>query len=191
MHYLRADWKRLRGFVRRPGRGTLMLAGGLIVFFAAYGWFLDYQENRVKTYFSDLRNSDPELYLNEVSKVVGFERYLEQYRAIKGYDIYRGDVPSFLLGRWALFDQPKRVSDAYFADTCVDSIAFEDGLIKISNGRIRRRAASYELNNDTVLVKLDNKSVMKVKLVSYGVRLHHIELTPPGAHRLRYGYLCK
>lgn len=191
MDYVLADMKRVRVLVNGRNRGWLLLAAGVIAFFVAYAGFLGYQEQRVKASFAELRNSDPELYLNEISKVIGFQRYLEEYRIIKAYEIYREDVPSFLLGRWALFDAPKRVSDVYFAERCIDSIAFEDRLVRITRQTTSFHDAQYQLSGQTVMVRLDGQTEMPVKLVSYGVRLHHIELTPPGASGTRYGYLCK
>lgn len=172
-------------------RGGLLFAAGLIAFFAAYAWFLGYQEQRVRASFAELRNSNPELYLNEIGKVVGFERYLAEFRVLKGYQVHREDVPSFLLGRWALFPDPKRVSDVYFAETCIDSIAFEDRLVRISRETTTLHEARYRLQGSTVSVRIADFGEMPVELVSYGVRLHHIELTPPGASGRRYGYLCK
>lgn len=180
------------GIVRgRRARTGMLMAAGLVAFFAVYTWFLGYQEARVKEIFAGLRTSNPDLYLTELSKVVGFDRYLREYRSLKGYDRFRSDVPPFLLGRWALFPEAKRVSDFYFADNCINSIIFEDGFVKTSGEVTAIHAVDYRLDGNTVTLQLHDGANVPVTLVSYGVRLHHVELTLPGFPGTRYGYLCK
>lgn len=175
----------------RSRRKGLLFAVGIVAFFAAYTWLLDYQEAGVKAHLAELRMSNPDLYLSQIRTVVTFEQYLADYRTLKDYQNFRGAVPEFLLGRWALFPEAKRVSDFYFADNCTNSVAFEDGLVKTVGELISSNAAQYRLDGTTVTLKTQLAGEFAVNLVSYGVRLHHIELTMPGYDGPRYGYLCK
>jgi hypothetical protein len=176
---------------RRRGLKELVFAIGLAAFFAAYTSFLDYQENQVRLRMEELRSGDPDTYLSQVRTIIPFDRYIEEYRMVKGYGELRAVVPSFLLGRWALFADAKRVSDSYLADDCTDSIAFEDGRAKAAGEVAWIKEARYRLDGSTVIVELQNIGEIPVRLVSYGERLHHIEFDLPGYDGRRYGYLCK
>jgi len=176
---------------RRQVRAGIWLSVALLVFFAAYSWFLSYQEARARAYLAELRDRQPDVYLSELSRVAGFDRYLEEFRVLKGYDGFRPDVPSFLFGRWALFPEAKRVGDSYFADTCLNSIAFEDGFVKLAGQAEGLLSVDYRLDGGAVTLRLADFGEVAAHLVSYGVRLHHIELRLPGYEGLSYGYLCK
>jgi len=172
-------------------RKAAVFAVGIAVFFAAYTWLLDYQEAHVKAHLAELRTTDPDRYLSQIQTVVTFEQYLAEYGALKGYDQFRNAVPPFLLGRWALFPEPKRVSDSYVANECSNSISFQDGLVKISGEVVLSRLAKYRLDGTMVLLQLQPAADIAIRIVSYGNRLHHLELDLPGFDGPRYGYLCK
>jgi len=177
--------------VGRRSRKGVLLAIGLVVFFAGYTWFLDYQEAQVRQRLGELRGSNPDRYLNQIRTVVPFDKYLAEYSKLKGYAEYRESVPPFLLGRWALFPEAKRVGDSYLADECIDTIAFEDARVKMSGAVASTHAAKYRLDGSDVIVQLQDGTDVAVRLVSYGERLHHVELDPPGYDGRRFGYLCK
>lgn len=180
------------GFVwSRRRRKGLTLILGLVLFFAAYAWLLDYQEAQVRQRLEELRASDPDRYLAQIRTVVTFDRYIAEYRKLKGYDKFRPEVPPFLLGRWALFPKAKRVSDVYIADDCTNSVAFENGMI-VTIGEVgSKHGAEYRLDGSAVTLLLSDVHDVPVWLISYGERLHHIELTLPGYDGKRFGYLCK
>jgi len=134
---------------RRQVRAGIWLSVALLVFFAAYSWFLSYQEARARAYLAELRDSQP-------------------------------DVP-----------EAKRVGDSYFADTCLNSIAFEDGFVKLAGKAEGLLSVDYRLDGGAVTLRLADFGEVAAHLVSYGVRLHHIELRLPGYEGLSYGYLCK
>lgn len=175
----------------RRQRLTALGIGIAILAFAAYTVFLTYADRAAKTHYAELRGTEPDLYLSEIRKALGYSRFLEEYRTLKGYDRNQAIVPPFLLGRWALFDAPKRVSDLYYPGTCLNSIEIEDGRIRVLGDKSSEHAATYRMDGDTVTATLADAEPMAIRLVAYGAHLHHIELQPPGYGQTAYGYLCK
>ncbi len=168
------------------------IAGTLVavVCIAAYASFLGYEEQRVRAHFAELRATDPERYLAEFRRVAGFTPFLAEFRDLEGYDRFRSEVPAFLLGRWALFTEPKRVGDLYAADICTEAVSLETGVMRVSGPHPGTYPARYRLDGDRAVLRVGDREV-PVRLVSYGLFLHHIELVPPGYDRIRYGYLCR
>lgn len=162
-----------------------------VLAFAAYVVFLSYANRSAKAHYAQLRDTHPDLYLSEIRKALGFDHFLSEFRTMKGYDKVRETVPPFLLGRWALFAEPKRVSDLYYPATCLNSIEIEDGKVRMLGAHAATRPATYRLDGDVVTAALGDGEAMKIRLVAYGAHLHHIELQPPGYGRTEYGYLCK
>jgi len=180
----KVNWRRTKGeTVGIILLGVLMLAG--------YIWFLNHQEARAEKYFQALRRSAPDTYLNEIRQVSGFEFYLTEYAALKGFDKYRSLVPDFMIGRWSLVDAPKRVSDSYEAVACPTSLLFENGRVTFPSDQPRSQPAQFRLDRKFLDVKQTDGTVIAVRLVSSGVHLHHIELTLSGGDAVVYGYTCK
>lgn len=175
---------------RRGPRGRIAGALIAVVCITAYASFLDYEEQRVRAYFATLRANDPERYLAEFRRVAGFAAFLAEFRDVEGYGRFRPEVPAFLLGRWALFAEPKRVGDLYAADICTEAISLETGVMRVSGPRPGTYPVRYRLDGDRAVLQIKGGEV-PVRLVSYGLFLHHIELVPPGYDSLRYGYLCR
>jgi hypothetical protein len=169
----------------------MILSAVILVVFAAYLVFLTYAERQAEAHHAALRATAPDRYLEETRQALGYDHFLQEFRELKGYDAWHETVPSFLLGRWALFDEAKRVSDLYFPASCLDAVAIEDGRIKLLGENAASHAAEYRLDGNTVTARLADGRELPIRLVAYGVRLHHIELTPPGYEKAVYGYLCK
>ncbi|MDQ7080142.1 MAG: hypothetical protein Q9M41_05675, partial [Paracoccaceae bacterium] len=173
--------------LRNIGLGILLS----LVIIAGYGWFLTTQEVRVRSYLADLRKNDPNAYLVRIKQIAGFNEFLDEYRVIEGFQQPRSAAPSFLLGRWSLTDTAKRVSDKYTVDNCVNPLLVENGRITLPGDSAARTPVTYELRNQKVTVMLPDGKTMPIRLISFGVNLHHLELVLPGSDKTFFGYACK
>ena len=113
-------------------------AAGLLVAFGAYVIALTQMQHTTERTYAALRVSDPDLYLAKIRQAEGFRTYLRQFAALKG-QTPQAEAPPFLIGRWALYDQPMRVDDAYVPPICLDDVVIQDGSLR--TGRPHR--ASY------------------------------------------------
>jgi len=173
--------------LRNIGLGILLS----LVIIAGYGWFLTTQEVRVRSYLAELRTNDPNAYLVRIKQIGGFEEFLDEYRVIEGFQQPRSAAPSFLLGRWSLTDTAKRVSDKYTVDNCVSPLLVENGRITLPGDRAARSPVTYELRGNLLNVMLPDGKTMPIRLISFGVNLHHLELVLPGSDKTFFGYACK
>jgi hypothetical protein len=166
---------------------------GLVVLVLGFGYiyFLKVQDANAVADLTQLRHEDPVRYLENVRHQQGFSTYLTTLQQNDGYEHFKRDVPPFLLGRWALFDQPQKVGYEYIAEDCSDYVAIEDGAIKLRGGKDAAYPAKYRISRSTVEADIGAGKAMPITLVSYGMDLHHIVVTLPGEQKPRYGYICK
>lgn len=171
---------------------TNLLVGCFVLLLGfGYIYFLKVEDANAVADLSQLRQSDPVRYLENVRHQEGFRTYLAKVGQNYGYERFQRDVPPFLLGRWALFDAPQRVGNEYIAEDCGDYVAIEDGAIKVRGGMKADYPATYRISQSTVEADVGAGKTLPIKLVSYGMDLHHIVVTLPGQDSPRYGYLCK
>ena len=155
-------------------------------------YFLKVEDAKAVATLTHLRKTDPADYLEDVRHHQGFRTYLAQVRQKYGFDRFNRDVPMFLLGRWALLDQPKRVGYQYIAEDCSRFLAIEDGEIKLRGNHLHADyPARYRISGSTVEADLGGGTVLPISLVSFGMDLHHIVVTLPRHKKPLYGYLCK
>ena len=176
------DWRR----TKRETIGIIALSAILL---AGYVWFLDRQEARAAQYFQDLRSTAPDQYLNEVRQVSGFDFFLSEYADLKGYGTDQSAAPDFMLGRWSLSFQKKRVSDTYRAAECVDVLLIENGRVTYP-GQTEPTKATYRLADNHLFIGHGSGTAL-VTLIGSGIHLHHIELVQPGSDGPAYGYPCR
>lgn len=177
----------------RPRRIWSIVIAGVISLLLLGGYIhLLQMENRdVVVELTDMRQSDPVHYLEAVRERKGFLTYLSELRARDGYDQYQSVVPPFLLARWAMYDQPKRVGYQYVAPDCSNFMAIEDGKIKLVGHKNVEYPVRYRISGATVDARMDDGKVIPIRLVSFGMDLHHIVVQLPGNAKPVYGYLCK
>ena len=177
----------------RPRNLSTYLIAGILVLAAGTGYiyFLKLKDQETVENLSVLRQHDPVHYLQEVRIHEGFERYLAEYSATHGYNHFSDEVPDFLLGRWALFQQRQRVGYHYIADDCSTFLGIEDGQIKAVGEVQANYPAQYRISGSMVEADIGSGVIVPIELVSYGLDLHHIVVTLPGHPQPFYGYLCK
>ena len=172
-------------------RDTIKILLAAAVFAAVYFLFLTLQNDRAQSYFETLRNTDPELYLDNLRKSEGFAAYVEKFRLIEGYYADKAAAPAFLVGRWTMKTATQRIaSGTVFAD-CKDPIVFEQGLFEVTNnGTKTQYPVTYRISGQNVF--LDGKTIrqLPVTMVSYGAAIDHLELVPPGREKIYYAYPC-
>jgi len=176
------------------GRRLVNIGLGVLVsllLVTGYAWFLTSQEVRVRSYLADLRKNDPNAYLVRIKQIAGFEEFLDEYRVIEGFQQPRSAAPTFLIGRWSLTDTAKRVSDKYTVDNCINPLLVENGRITLPGDTAARTPVTYELRDRQVAVTLPDGKTMPIRLISFGVNLHHLELVLPGSDKTFFGYACK
>lgn len=163
----------------------------LLVSAVGYVYFLRTEDTSAVGNLSALRQSDPVQYLENVRHAKGFHTYVAEFRKLYGYDHLKREVPVFLLGRWALYSQPKRVGDQFIAENCSNALVLEDGHIKGTGNVKGDYRVRYRISGSGVEASLGKGKVMPISLVSYDMDLHHIVVTLPGQKAPLYGYLCK
>lgn len=172
-------------------RAYLIVALITIALGIAYVFLLRFEDREAVTDLALIQQKDPVHYLESVRQHKGFAAYLEAVTEKYGFDTYQNNVPNFLIGRWALFDQPKRVGYQFVAEDCSNFVAIEDGEIKVVGNSPAQYAAKYRISGSAVEALLADGKVVPIELVSFGMDLHHIVLTLPGRTAPQYGYLCK
>jgi hypothetical protein len=180
-------------FARRSRRLRInaWFAAGLLVAFAAYVIALTQMQHTTERTYAALRVSDPDLYLAKIRQAEGFRTYLRQFAALKGYQTPQAEAPPFLIGRWALYDQPMRVDDAYVPPICLDDVVIQDGNVRTGRPHRASYPVRYRVVETRVIAERDNAAPIVIVPVGYGVHVNHIEIKLPGADRTRYGYVCK
>lgn len=168
---------------------TLLLSGGILVAFVAYAVFLFEQQSRAETRLELLRTTDPAGYLEQIRKLYGFDAYLTEFAKHQNFDEVQAVTPAFMIGRWSLRPEPERIS-AMVRLECQDPITFEYGRLEIPKDDIRVRA-TYAIDQNTLVVAPATRDAFRVKLISYGSRIDHLELTPPGRDKVFYAYPCE
>ncbi len=164
--------------------GVSVLAIGL------YFTILHVLDGRAETYFRDLRESNPPLYLTQLRESRGFEAYLEAYRDMNGYDAFKPAAPSFLVGRWTMRPQPLRLTPGTAPSECSAPVTFDYGIILMLESGGGALPVTYGIEGQNVLLKAANIDTFPIRLVSYGGQLDHIEFQPPGMTETRFAYRC-
>lgn len=171
---------------------TYLLTGILILLVSAgYIYFLKLKDEETIAEINALRTSDPVHYLREVRLLEGFDAYLQEYRATHGFNHFSRQVPDFLLGRWALFNERQRVGYHSVSEDCSTFLGIEDGEIKAVGSIQADYPARYRMSGSTVEADIGSGVIVPISLVSYGTELHHIKVTLPGHPEPLYGYLCR
>jgi hypothetical protein len=145
----------------------------------------------MENYYRKLRQTDSELYLSKIMQARGFRTFLKEYLTIHDYTHPVADVPAFLVGRWALFDSEKRVSDDFIPDACLSGVEIEDGRLKFFGDNEVTYPARYTIDGATVTAHLAGVQDASIAVVGYGSHLHHIRVKTAGADQPRYGYMCR
>lgn len=167
---------------------TIVISVALLV---GYIMLLNHEEYAMETYYSDLRQKDSELYLTKIMQARGFRVFLREYLAIHDYSTPVEEVPPFLVGRWALFDKEKRVSDNFIPDACLSGLELEDGHLKFFGSDTATYPALYTMADTTVTAHLAGNDKVTIKVVGYGSHLHHIIVNTPDKDQPSYGYMCR
>lgn len=175
----------------RRTRLVMTVAIVSLVLLAAYVMFLNHEERVMGEYYRNLRKTNVELYLSKIMQARGFRKFLEEYVATHDYTRPIEAAPSFLVGRWALFDKAKRVSDDFVPDACISGLEIEDGQMKLFGDKDARYAAYYTMVGNTVTAHLNGAETASIDVIGYGSHLHHIEVKLPGAETPKYGYMCR
>jgi hypothetical protein len=161
-----------------------------LALFSLYVLALTQMQHSTERTYAELRSSDPDLYLSKIRQAEGFRVYLRQFTELKGYDTPKLVAPPFVIGRWALYDQPMRVDDAYVPPVCLDDVVIQDGLIRVGRPKLADYKVHYVIEGPMVLAQRDNAAPISIVPIGYGVHVNHIVITLPGS-KPRYGYLCK
>jgi len=161
-----------------------------LALFAIYVFALTQVQHSTERTYAALRATDPDLFLSKIRQAEGFRVYLRQFTVLKGYGTPKTEAPPFVIGRWALYDEPMRVDDAYVPPVCLDDVVIQDGLIRTARPKPAEYAVSYVIEDKRVLAKRNNGPPITIVPIGYGVHVNHIEIMLPGT-KMRYGYLCK
>ncbi len=175
----------------RSFRINAWAAIGLLAAFTAYVLTLTQIQHTTERTYAELRNTDPDLYLAKIRQAEGFRVYLRQFTELKGYQTPQTEAPPFLIGRWALHDQPLRVDDAYVPPLCLDDVVIQDGDIRTGRPKRASYPVRYQIQDSKVMALREKAAPIVIVPVGYGTHVNHIEVKLPGSDEPRYGYLCK
>lgn len=171
-----------------PRRQTLVLGAAALGAMLAYGMFLLALERNAAAKLEKLRRDDPAGYLEQIRKLEGFETYLALFADHYGFDQPRPVAPAFMVGRWTLRTQRERFS-ARVRTQCTDPITFEYGRLEIPRDDLRARA-TYRIDGQDLIVAPATDDPFRVRLISFGATIAHLELQPPGREQSLYAYPC-
>ena len=183
-----ANIRRWQNF--RPNRIEVLSIGGALIAIPLYLAVLHNLDGRAETYFSNLRETDAELYLTQLRESRGFAAYVDEYREIRGYDEVRTAAPSFLVGRWTMRPEPLRLTPGTPPGRCVDPITFDYGIVLLAQGAEGAFDAGYRIEGQSVRIESPDQRNFSVDLVSYGARLDHLEFHLPGREDAVFAYSC-
>ncbi len=179
------------GLGSRKIRYNILGAVLLILAMVGYVFFLNVEDHQLAQRDQTLARTDFASYLEQLRTTKGFAAYVTAYNQAYGYDSWHKDVPPFLLGRWALDAKPRRVNDEYIPTSCIDSLVIEDGWLKTLGSAPSQRPVTYRIVGDAVEARATNGTTIPIRMVSYDMNLHHIEVTLPGRSGVLYGYQCR
>jgi hypothetical protein len=162
----------------------------VLAFSVGYIMLLNHEEHVMENYYQKLRNTNVTLYLSKIMQTRGFRSFLKEYLAVRDYSHPVAEAPVFLVGRWALFDEAKRVSDDFIPSNCFSGVMIEDGRLKFFGNDVDSHAARYTMNGSTATAHLQGARDVNIDVVGYGNYLHHIVVRTPGSDHPRYGYMC-
>ncbi|MDF1748775.1 MAG: hypothetical protein P1V34_07875 [Alphaproteobacteria bacterium] len=184
---------RMLGLKYPLGRKQFLALGitATVVLMAGYIMLLNHEERAMSDYYEKLRQTSPDVYLSKIMQARGFRSYIDEYLDIHDYSQPQKTVPPFLLGRWALFDKYKNVSDDFLPDSCLNGVEIEDGRVKFFGKTTGDYPAKYTMQGNTVTLQLDGAPATDVDVVGYGSHLHHIEMHAPESGQVLYGYMCR
>jgi hypothetical protein len=175
----------------KRSRTVLLFSLSLLVFYTGYFAFLEHKESEARQTYQQLRQHDPQAYLARVEVRRGFDAYLAEFTKLNHYDQAKSTVPPFLLGRWAVFEEPQRVKENYFPERCTNGLMIEDGKIKSFGDTARQYNVRYKISGDTVIGTTQSGHAIDIKPVAYTSHIHHLVVDVPGRDRPLYAYLCK
>lgn len=162
----------------------------VLAFSVGYIMLLNHEEQVMEKYYKNLRDTNVTLYLSKVMQTRGFRAFLKEYLTVHDYSHPVSEAPVFLVGRWALFDKEKRVSDDFIPSTCFSGVVIEDGRLKFFGYDVDSRVTRYTMKGSTVTAHRRDASDVNIDVVGYGNYLHHIVVRTPGSSHPRYGYMC-
>ena len=160
------------------------------VLVVGYVMLLNHEERVMEQYYKHLRETDAELYLSKIMQARGFPVFLKEYLTVHDYSKPISEAPAFLVGRWALFDVEKRVSDDFVPDACAKGVEVEDGMLKVFDDKVTSYPALYSMKGTMVTAHLQGTANANIEVIGYGSHLHHIKAFLPGSTKPQYGYLC-
>jgi len=169
---------------------------GLAAFVVVYIVILNHEERVMEDYYKDLRETDPALYLSEIRQARGFDYFLTEYLRMNDYETPKAEVPPFLMGRWALFGEEKRVGDDFMPESCLNSLEIEDARLKLlEDGEERLFPVRYTMDGNRASAHLEQGQAAHIAVVAYGSHVHHVEVdglpvAGQNPSTTWYGYLC-
>ena len=180
---------------RNPRSSGLFILLG-VALLVGYVFLLEHEERTMDAYYSDLRDSNPARYLTEIRQAHGFQVYLDEYLALNDYKTPTTDVPPFLIGRWSLFEEEKRVGDDFIPSSCLLSLEIEDERLKLLSEDKTVFPVAYTMDGDIATAHRPDGAPVLIQVVAYGSHVHHIEVqnlpgVPASADGPLYGYLCR
>lgn len=178
-------------WMRPLNRKEWIMAGVILLLMVAYFSGLKELDGRAEAYFRKTRDSNPDLYLEQLRAGRGFAAYLPEYAELDGFEDFAPHAPDFLIGRWTMRTETLRLTPGERPDQCSDPITFDYGLVLMVEPESSTLPVSYRIAEGQVeLRNLQGDATYTVTPVSFGSQIDHLEFTPPGRSEPVFAYLC-
>jgi hypothetical protein len=182
----RLTMPRIRPLSRKEWISTSIVGGLILCYFIGLKIF----DNRAETYFRETRTSNPELYLEQLRDLHGFNAYLPEYAVIKKFEVETPRTPEFITGRWTMRDAPMRLTAGTYPEQCSNQITFDYGIILMVEPGATTMRVTYRIADGKVIAHTPTGSIFAITPVSFGAQVDHIEFVPPGRINKVYAYFC-
>ncbi|MEJ2022106.1 MAG: hypothetical protein P8X43_08735 [Maritimibacter sp.] len=182
----RLNMPRIRRLSRKEWISASLVGGFMLVYFIG----LSVLDKQAETYFRETRDTNPELYLEQLRDLHGFNAFLPEYAVLNKFDNFTPRTPEFLIGRWTMRDAPIRQVTGAYPEQCPDQITVDYGTILTVEPERDTLPVSYKIEDGLVNVNPARGEPFTIETISFGAQVDHIEFVPPGRDTVVYAYFC-
>lgn len=168
-------------------RLVLFVALALAILLPAIEW----RELQVERELAELRETQPQAYLDRLRQQEGFSSYLPAYAELNGYRDWHARPPGFLEGGWRLYEVKQEVSTDFRPDVCHPAIYVEPGELHLRGPGDRYPDARYRIRDGRIEVQLLDAGRFTITPVAPGEHIYYLKIDGlPGTDGPRYAYRC-
>lgn len=167
----------------------VMLFVGLLL--GGFWPVLEYRSNQLSAQLHELRERDPQAYLDTLRENHGYDRFMAAYRKVRGYDHWQSRPPYFAEGGWRLYRTRQDVTSDFTPALCHPALYLEPGQVHLrQDGRVTREAL-YRIRDGEIQVQMADGTVSHLKVIAPSQQIYYLRVTGlPSLDGPRYAYHC-